>query len=118
MKIKKSHLRRLIREELSHKLLKESTQRYCEIWLASNGKWYLNLADEEYGEYHDAITYGPFNSEQAADDHIQNFSNPGGLSVDDSGEEAPPTQSPNGQPVVNPRSSRRSSYGGYGRGHY
>ena len=107
MRIKKSHLRRLIREEL----LVESVSRFCEFWLASNGKWYMDLAHDEYGEAYDATTYGPFNSEEAADKYLRdNFSNPGGASIDDSGDRSVPTKSPDGSPVVNPRRSSRGSY--------
>ena len=115
MKITKHKLRKLVREAL----LNESMSRYAAIWKASNGKWYLDLASDEYGEYHDATTYGPFSSEDAAEDHLDNFSNPGGLEVDDAGTEPPPTKSPNGDPVQSPRSSsygRGRGYGSYGMG--
>jgi len=108
-------LRSLVRETL----LNESMSRYAAIWKASNGKWYLDLASNEYGEYYDATTYGPFSDEEAAEDHLGNFSNPGGLEVNDAGTEPPPTKSPNGDPVQSPRSSsygRGSGYGSYGIG--
>ncbi len=85
--------------------LRESVSRHCEIWKASNGRWYLNLAPDEHGEHKDSDTYGPFSSSQAADDYLsRNFSNPGGLGIDDSGTAPPPTRSPNGRPVQSPRS--------------
>ena len=111
MKITKRNLRRLIREAL----LRESMSRYAGIWLASNGKWYLDLASDEYGEYHDATTYGPFSSEEKAEAHLDNFSNPGGLSVDNSGTEDPPTSSPNGDPVQ--KAGRSGGRGGFGGGY-
>ena len=83
-----------------------SMSRYCEIWKASNGKWYLDLADEEYGDWEDSTTYGPFPSEDGAYRHLRNFSNPGGFAVDDSGDLAPPKRSPNGSPVQKPGQSR------------
>jgi hypothetical protein len=108
-----NQLRSLIRETL----LNESMMRYAAIWKASNGKWYLDLASDEYGEYYDATTYGPFSDEEAAEDHLDNFSNPGGLEVDDAGTNPPPTKSPNGDPVQSISSSsygRGSGYGSYG----
>ena len=106
MRVSESRLRRIIRKTL----LNESMSRYAGIWKASNGKWYLDLASDEYGEYHDATTYGPFSSEEKAEGHLDNFSNPGGLSVDDSGTEDPPAASPNGNPVQ----KAGGSGGGYG----
>ena len=85
-------------------LVKESMQRYCGIWKAKNNKWYMDLADREYGEYEDAITYGPFDSEKLAQKYLSGFSNPGGLHVDTSGKEEPPTKSPNGRSVEKPNS--------------
>ncbi len=108
-----NQLRSLVRETL----LAESMMRYATIWKASNGKWYLDLASNEYGDYHDATTYGPFSSEDAGDSYLRdNFSNPGGLEVDDRGTEPPPTKSPNGDPVQSPRRSSSYGYGGFGGG--
>jgi hypothetical protein len=116
MKITRTQLRRIIREECN-KLLNESVSRYSGIWKASNGRWYLDLADNEHGEYEDATTYGPFMSEDEAEDHLSGFSNPGGTDYDDSGTQSPPSESPDGSRVINPgrRSSHGSGYGGYGR---
>jgi hypothetical protein len=74
------------------------------MYKASDGKWYLELAHDEYGERWDADTYGPFSSQQAVDDFLERFPNPGGMGVDDSGEQPPPTESPNGSPVIKPKS--------------
>jgi tRNA nucleotidyltransferase/poly(A) polymerase len=84
-------------------LIHESVSRYCEIWKASNDKWYLNLAPDEHGEYDDADTYGPFSSESAAEKYLDKFSNPGAMDVDDSGTRPPPEKAPNGSPVRKPR---------------
>ena len=97
----------------------ESMSRYCDIYKASDGKWYMDLANEEYGEYDDCTSYGPFSSEEAADKYLSdNHSNPGGGWVDDSGDREPPTESPNGSRLVNPRSGGGGGFimgGGYGR---
>jgi len=98
--------------------LNESVSRYCDIYKTQDGKWYMDLANEEYGEYDDCTTYGPFSSEEAADKYLSdNHSNPGGGWVDDSGEKPVPTESPNGRKIVNPRSGGggRMMMGGYGR---
>lgn len=95
-----------------------SVPRHCEFWKASDGKWYLDLAVNEYhdsdedddegghpgdGEYEDSITYGPFSTQEAADAYLTgHFSNPGSFHEDDSGKNPPPTKSPNGSPVVRP----------------
>lgn len=106
-----------------------STPRYCEFWKANNGKWYLDLAvneesrsdyfeeddwrseggNETDGTYEDCVTYGPFDSEDACEKYLDNFSNPGSFYVDPSGKNPPPTKSPNGSPVVSPRGG--TSYG-------
>ncbi len=96
--------------------LVESVSRYAGIWKASNGRWYLDLAHREYGDYEDATTYGPFSSERAADKYMSsNFSNPGGLDVDDSGTQPPPKRSPNRDPVVKPGRGGGSSGSPFGR---
>ncbi len=97
---------------LTEELMVESVSRYCSFYKASNGKWYMDLAPHEYGEYEDATTYGPFYSEDSAMKFLHNFANPGGYDVDDSGTAAPPTQSPNGDKVQSPSS------GGLGGGSY
>lgn len=107
-------------------LINESVSRYCSFYKASDGKWYLELAHEEYGEREDATTYGPFSTLDKAIDYLDQFSNPGGWDEDDSGTRPPPTKSPNGRPVVRAGSSGGSSsygsfsfgrgFGGYGGG--
>lgn len=112
-KIKENMKAKLVSESLN-----ESMSRYCDIYKTNDGKWYMDLANEEYGEWDDATTYGPFNSEDAADKYLSdNHSNPGGMGVDDSGDREVPTESPNGSRVVNPRSGGggRMMMGGYGR---
>lgn len=106
-----------MKESLNVNKVFESMSRYSAIWKANNGKWYLDLAPNEYGEEEDADTYGPFGSEDAADSYLSNnFSNPGGGWVDDSGDREPPTESPNGSKVKNPRSGGGGMMmGGYGR---
>jgi hypothetical protein len=81
--------------------------RHCDFYKATNGKWYMELADEEYGERYDATTYGPFDSEDAAKRYLDQFSNPGGYSTDDSGEQPVPTKSPNGGSVIAPKGRSR-----------
>lgn len=99
-------------DDLDEAQLVESVSRYCEFWKDTNGKWWMDLASDEYGDWEDSTTYGPFNSEKAADNYLSmNFSNPGSLYSDDSGERPPPTKSPNGRPVQKVGSQRRSSYG-------
>jgi hypothetical protein len=87
--------------------LEESVSRYAGIWKDNAGSWWLDLADDEYGEYEDARTHGPFSSESAAEKYLDGFSNPGGADVDDSGKEAPPTKSRNGGRLVNPRKAQK-----------
>lgn len=96
---------------LSEDLIAESMQRHCDMYLASDGKWYMELAADEYGEYDEADAYGPFPSQEACMRFLNNFSNPGGWGEDDSGTRPPPTQSPNGRPVRSPRSGGGGSFG-------
>lgn len=88
-----------------------SMSRHCSIYKAKDGNWYMDLADEEYGEHEDSTTYGPFSSEEAAEKYLDNnHSNPGGYSSNGSGTKEVPQKSPNGNPVVKPN-SRRSTWG-------
>ena len=97
------------KEYLQHHPIKESLQRACAFYKAKNGKWYMDLANNEYGGYDEAYTYGPFNSEEEVDSYLRdNFSNPGGMDVDDSGKRPVPKKSPNGHPVTTPQ--RRQWY--------
>ena len=87
-----------------------SLSRHCSIYKASDNNWYMELAEEEYGESDDATCYGPFDSEEAACGYVDNFSNPGGWDVDSSGRTPPPKKSPNGDPVERPRSRSSSRW--------
>ena len=80
-----------------------SVQRHCGFYLARDGQWYMNLADDEYGDYEDSDTYGPFPSFDNAYDFLhRNFANPGGFNEDKSGRKPAPRRSPRGTPVINP----------------
>lgn len=81
-----------------------SAQRHCAMYLATNGKWYLELADKEYGERRDANTWGPFPSEKAVEKFLDNFSNTGGIDYYEEGKKPPPTRGPNGEPLKSPQS--------------
>ena len=98
---------------LCEETLVESSSRYCSFYKAKNGKWYMELAPQEYGEYEDATTYGPFYSEESALKYLDNFSNPGGYDVDDSGEREVPTMSPNGDKVHSTSSDRMGGFSRY-----
>jgi hypothetical protein len=89
------------------KYITESLQRHCEIYKAKNKKWYIEIGTREYADQRDSITYGPFKSEKEADGELQYHSNPGGLSVDDSGRRPVPKKSPNGAPVQKPSKDQR-----------
>lgn len=91
---------------VTEELLVESMQRHCEFYLAADGKWYMELAPDEYGEQWDADTYGPFYDEDSAVKYLDNFSNPGGYGIDDTGTRPAPKQSPNGRSVISPRQTR------------
>jgi hypothetical protein len=69
-----------------------SQERRCHICKATDGKWYLELGNFEYAyDSKDCTRYGPFNSENAATTALDEYSNPGGFSVDTSGEVPPPS---------------------------
>lgn len=80
---------------------KASTGLDCAFWKATDGNWYMELESwDEDGESGsgDYISYGPFNSEDAALHYLKRyFANPGGWSTDDSGTRKPP------RTVVRPR---------------
>jgi len=84
--------------------------RYCHIYKAKNRKWYVDLADNEYGEEYDATTYGPFKDLKNAEKELDYHSNPGGYSTDKSGKHPTPKRSPNGSPIREPSANRRPSY--------
>lgn len=84
-----------------------SMSRHCGIYKATDLKWYMELAEEEYGDSSDADCYGPFDSQEDADKYLSdNFSNPGGLDLDESCRRAPPTKAPNGSAVQRPTRGR------------
>ncbi len=81
-----------------------SVMRGCEIYRANNGKWYLALNERENDFNPDnAIHYGPFNSEDEADEELNNHANPGGLMVDDSGKKEAPKNPQRPRPFGLPR---------------
>lgn len=89
------------------KSINESVSRYCEIYKTRDGRWYMDVANDEHGDEDDATTYGPFWSEEKAEKFLDDeLSNPGGFAVDDSGKRQVPRKSPNGTPIVKPGYSR------------
>jgi len=76
-----------------------SQSRHCEIYKAVNQKWYLELGDFEHAEGDDSTTYGPFDTYTAVERELENHSNPGGWSKDESGTQPVPIKSPNGNPI-------------------
>ncbi len=88
--------------------IRESMQRHMALYKAKNGKWYLELAANEYGEQHEADLYGPFATEKAADAYLNNFSNPGGGGYDDGGKQPVPKSAPNGSKIINPKSAAQN----------
>lgn len=60
-----------------------SQQRECAIVGMHKDEWYLLISMHEYGQLqdYDACAYGSFLTEKAAEDYIDNFSNPGGWNV-------------------------------------
>jgi hypothetical protein len=74
-----------------------SMQRDCGIFKAVNNKWYLELGNREYSSWDDCTIYGPFESEEGANQELRKHSNPGSVSDDPSGTRKVPTK------VVPPR---------------
>jgi hypothetical protein len=71
-----------------------SQARLCDIFKATDQKWYMLLGDREYAYDQDECTlYGPFNSEEAVHKELNNHSNPGGMSVDNTGTRPVPSPS-------------------------
>jgi hypothetical protein len=72
-----------------------SKSRGCFFYKALDQKWYVALNEDEYDyELGSAVHYGPFNSEEDAEQYVRNgFSNPGGSSSDDSGDMPAPKNS-------------------------
>ena len=84
-----------------------SMMRECIQFKATDGKWYMHLAEREYGDIDDCTTYGPFDNREAISEFLHRyFANPGGMSVYEDGTEEVPIISPNGQPIVKPGSLR------------
>ena len=68
-----------------------SLQRRCDIFKATDNQWYMILGNFEYAnDTEDCSVYGPFGSQEATFKELDNHSNPGGMSVDDSGLEPVP----------------------------
>ena len=83
-----------------------STCRACNFTKCNDGKWYLELGNFEHAyESHECTIYGPFNTLEEAHKELEQHSNPGGYSTDDSGHEDPPPK----EDVTTPTSRR--SYG-------
>jgi hypothetical protein len=81
--------------------IQASVRRYCEFFLATDGRWYIYHADDDHGDLDDSTAYGPFRSEDEADFYVRNYLSTSGASdTDDSGNRPPPTRSPNGTPLV------------------
>jgi len=79
-----------------------SMQRHGFIYLAKNGKWYMELGTDEGDRREDSTTYGPFNNENEIDNERRFHSNPGGSMRDASGTMEVPTTSPNGSRIRPP----------------
>lgn len=97
-------------EWIKNKCITESLERHCFIYKSNTGKWWLELADEEYGEHWDSTVYGPFSSAEEAEKELEQHSNPGSFHVDSSGQEPDPEKSPNGTPIKEPYSKKRSRF--------
>lgn len=63
-----------------------SCSRRCEIVKAKDSRWYLVLGKFEYTyDMNDCTVYGPFATQEKAEAELDNYSNPGAISYDDSG---------------------------------
>ena len=82
-----------------------SASRHCEFFKANDGQWYMVLGDFEYAtsDPADCTNYGPFASEDIAVQYLDNFTNPGGWSTDDSGTQPPPTPCTRPEPATRRR---------------
>lgn len=80
-----------------------SCSRRCDYFKAKDGQWYMTLGNFEHAhDDHECTNYGPFPSEAAATQYRRdNFSNPGGACIDDSGTSEVP---------ADVEAPRRSSY--------
>jgi hypothetical protein len=84
-----------------------SMQRRCDFTKCVDEKWYMTLGDNEhdYDDF-DCTVYGPFESEEAAEEFLHRyFSNPGGSCTDRSGTAPVPAN------AVHPDKERRSRGG-------
>jgi hypothetical protein len=77
-----------------------SMDRHCIIYLASDGRWFLELGDREGDGPQDSTAYGPFPSMKAAEAELAHHGNLGRIRVDGTGMRAAPTKSRNGRPLV------------------
>ncbi len=79
-----------------------SESRRCDVWLATDAKWYLRLGDFEHAcDHRDCTNYGPFGSQEDAFEELDRHSNPGSHWLDDSGTQPPP------EDVTRPRPAHR-----------
>lgn len=70
-----------------------SCMRRCDIWKATDGKFYLLLGNFEHAnDDEDCTAYGPFADEEQAFQRACNTGpgNPGGSDTDESGTQPPP----------------------------
>lgn len=68
-----------------------SMMRRCDIWKATDGKWYMFLGRFEHAEeFHECDIFGPFKSKAAVMAELDRHSNPGAFCLDDSGKGSPP----------------------------
>jgi hypothetical protein len=70
-----------------------SMERRCDFIRANDLKWYLVLGENEHDyDDDDCLNYGPFDTEEQADDYlIEHFSNPGFSITDNSCVQDPPS---------------------------
>lgn len=83
-----------------------SQSRYCFLYLAVDGNWYMELAQRENGGRDDSETFGPFPSMGSVLKYLDRFSNPGSYRTDDSGTRPVPDISPNGFDIHHPSMPR------------
>lgn len=69
-----------------------SMSRRCDIWLATDKKWYARLGNFEHAyEDHECTCYGPFDTETEATEKMKKLGNPGSANVNNWGTIPPPT---------------------------
>jgi hypothetical protein len=70
-----------------------SQLRRCDRWLATDGKWYLALGDDEHCYDDDECTfYGPFESNDDIEGTLSHFPNTSSECLDNSGTKQPPKE--------------------------